>query len=123
MSRADLSAAAAAARQLLGPAIPTGYIVAIVKAADCHPDRPANGRGLCRSCYATAWAHRSHTNHPTKQRHRTTADFAADYALLRSEGHTRRQIASRLGMNYPAVTAAYARAVRRGLLTADRRAS
>lgn len=119
--RADLADATAAAQQLLASVIPTGYVVTIVKAAECHPDRPTNGRGLCRSCYAIAWLNRTHANWPAKQNHRSTADFAADFAVLRDQGYTRHQIAERLGMRYPAVNAAYRRAVHAGLLEPDRR--
>lgn len=50
----------------------------------------------------------------------TTAEFAAEYALLRSEGSSRRLIAERLGMTRHAVDQAYKRAVSKGLLSPDR---
>ena len=85
----------------------------------CHPNRELFARSLCKDCYDYHRRHDTLDHHPRKQR--PTADFAADYQLLRSEGHTRRQIAERLGMRRNTVDAAYARAVRRGLLTPDRR--
>lgn len=85
----------------------------------CHPNRELFARSLCKDCYDYHRRHDTLAHHPRKQR--PTADFAADYQLLRSEGHTRRQIAERLGMRRNTVDAAYARAVRRGLLTPDRR--
>jgi predicted transcriptional regulator len=51
----------------------------------------------------------------------STEDFATEYALLRSEGFGRRQIADRLGMTRHAVDQAYLRATRKNLLTPDRR--
>jgi hypothetical protein len=48
-------------------------------------------------------------------------DFAAEYDHLRTYGHTRQEIALRLGMTRDAVDQAYIRAVRDGLLTPDRR--
>lgn len=83
----------------------------------CHPRSEMFARGLCERCYEYHRRNNSLATHP--RRHRRTADFAADYALLRSEGHTRRQIAERLGMRRNTVDAAYARAVRQGLLTPD----
>jgi transcriptional regulator with XRE-family HTH domain len=50
-----------------------------------------------------------------------TRCFIADYEHLRASGLSRNQIAERLGMERAAVDAAYIRAVRRGLLTPDRR--
>ncbi|WP_203824385.1 hypothetical protein [Actinoplanes palleronii] len=50
-------------------------------------------------------------------------DFAAEYELLRSTGLTRSQIAGRLHMTRAAIDQAYVRAVRAGLLAADRRAA
>lgn len=88
--------------------------------AGCHRDRPMRAQGLCGSCYTMAW---NHGRLPEKQSHRKRIDFVADYVMLRSEGYTRRQIAERLRMSYTAVTNAYRRAVRAGLLTADRRTS
>ena len=87
--------------------------------ATCHPDRPVNGRGLCRGCYSNA--HRDGRLHQHQLVRRPRADFVPDYRLLRSEGYTRRQIAERLAMTYSALTAHYYRAVRAGDLTPDRR--
>jgi hypothetical protein len=50
-----------------------------------------------------------------------TADFADEYAHLRAYGYTRNHIAERLGITRSAVDQAYLRAVRKGLLTPDRR--
>ena len=85
----------------------------------CHPRNELFARGLCERCYEYHRRNNSLSSHP--RRHRPTADFAADYAVLRAEGHTRRQIAERLGMRRNTVDAAYARAVRLGLLIPDRR--
>ncbi len=51
----------------------------------------------------------------------SAADFAHEYDHLRDYGHTRAEIALRLGMSRTAIDAAYIRAVRNGLLTPDRR--
>lgn len=87
----------------------------------CHPTRDLFARGLCEGCYDY------HRRQGTLDHHgRTTrpvAEFAADFALLRSEGYTRRQIAERLGMRRNTVDAAYRRAVKRGLLAPDRRSA
>lgn len=112
----------AAARRLLTD-VRTPLVLVHARPATCHPGRPLVARGLCASCYNVAWrAGRLHMCPPIR-RVRSRADFVADYTLLRSEGHTRGQIADRLRMSYPAVTAAYARAVRAGALTPDRRAA
>lgn len=116
----DHAQLAAAATQLLRPALPAGYVVAIARAATCHPNRPANGRGLCRSCWTAAQRNGTLQQHARTRTIRTQAEFVADYELLRSEGYTRRQIAERLGMRYDAVTRAYGEAVRKGVLTPDR---
>jgi hypothetical protein len=50
-----------------------------------------------------------------------SADFAIEYDLLRTDGLSRKQIATRLHMSRSAIDAAYIRAVRAGLLTPDRR--
>jgi hypothetical protein len=112
----------AAARRILDtkPRRP-GLVLVHATPAKCHPDRPLDARGLCHSCYTTAWRNKNLVEHPRTRTRRSLADFVADYELLRSEGYTRRQIAERLDMNYPAVTAAYLRAVDAGLLTPDRR--
>jgi hypothetical protein len=101
--------------------IPDGYVVVIAKAANCHPDRPVNGRGLCNSCYTIA--HRTGTLelHDRARPTRTVDEFAAEYELLRSDGLGRRRIAERLGVTRAAVDKAYIAAVSRGLLTPDRR--
>lgn len=101
--------------------LPDGYVVVIAKAAECHPDRPVNGRGLCNSCYTIA--HRTGTldRHQRARPTRTVEEFAEEYALLRSDGLGRRRIAERLGVTRAAVDKAYIAAVSRGLLTPDRR--
>ena len=78
--------------------------------ASCHPDRIAHARHLCRNCYETAWKRGTHLQHPPQKDQRSRADFIADYVMLRSLGHTRQQIADRLGMTRAAVDAAYYRA-------------
>lgn len=107
----------AAARRLLGRRL----VLVHARPATCHPDRPINARGLCDSCYETHWRNGTLDQFPTKRTQRRREDFVADYELLRSEGYTRRQIADRLGMKYPALHRAYRRAVVAGALTPDRR--
>lgn len=88
--------------------------------ASCHPDRPAHARHLCRNCYETAWKRGTHHKHPAQRDQRLRADFVADYRLLRSLGHTRQQIADRLGMSRAGVNAAYYRARDAGELPRER---
>jgi hypothetical protein len=88
------------------------------RGALCHPRRELFARGLCEACYAHHRDRGTHTRFAGVQRR--TADFAADYAPLRAEGYTRRQIAERLGMRRNTVDAAYGRAVKAGLLQPDR---
>jgi hypothetical protein len=111
----------AAAHRLLTR--PARLILVHGNPATCHPGRPVNARGLCDSCYETHWRAGTLDQFPTRRTQRTRADFVADYQLLRSEGYTRRQIAERLGMRYPAVNQAYHRAVVAGDLTPDRRSA
>jgi hypothetical protein len=87
----------------------------------CHPDRPAHARHLCRSCYETAWKRGTLHRHQPQKAQRSRADFIADYRMLRRQGHTRQQIADRLGMNLAAVHAAYYRAARAGDLPREHR--
>lgn len=116
----DLLAAARSAAARLDT--PPGYIAVIVKAADCHPDRPVNGRGLCNSCYTLAQRNGTLDKHTlARPERRSLAEFAEEYRLLRSEGYGRRHIAERLGVTRSAVDRAYLTAVTRGLLTPDRR--
>lgn len=96
------------------------HLLKLVRAASCHPARELAARGLCHSCYTVAYRAGRHTQYPPCRKVRDRADFVADYVLLRSEGHTRHQIAERLGMTYAAVTAAYLRATRAGDLAMDR---
>lgn len=109
----------AAARRLLTTRRP--LVLVHARPATCHPARPVNARGLCDSCYETHWKRGTLAQFPTKRTMRSRQDFVADYALLRSEGYSRRQIADRLGMKYPALHRAYCRAVAAGALTPDRR--
>jgi hypothetical protein len=109
----------ATARRLLTQ--PTRLVLVHARPATCHPDRPVNARGLCDSCYEKHWQAGTLAQFPTRRTMRSRQDFVADYQLLRSEGHTRRQIAERLGMTYFGVCAAYRRAVNAGALTPDRR--
>lgn len=111
----------AAARRILDRPPRTKLALVYARPATCHPDRPLLARGLCRSCYETARSNGTLGHHAPKRTLRSRDDFVADYELLRSEGHTRRQIAERLGMSYPGVTNAYLRAVRSGRLRPDRR--
>lgn len=111
----------AAARRILARRPMPRLVLVHSRPATCHPDRPVNARGLCDSCYQTAWKAGKLHQHPLQRVQRSSADFIADYELLRSEGHTRQQIADRLGMTYNAVTTAYVRAVRAEALTPDRR--
>lgn len=116
----QLPALEAAARRLLARSRPGPYV--LVPAATCHPSRPAHARGACRPCYQTHWA--AGTVDQLAERRRDQwrrRHFTADYALLRSEGYTRAQIAERLGMKKNTLDAAYLRAVRAGDLTPDRR--
>jgi arylamine N-acetyltransferase len=107
----------ATARRLLTQ--PARLVLVHARPATCHPDRPYFARTLCVGCYDH---HRGQgTLHRFPRQQRSTGEFAADYALLRSEGHTRTQIAERLGMRRNTVDAAYRRAIRAGALTPDRR--
>jgi hypothetical protein len=108
-----------AARRILDR--PARLVLVHARPATCHPDRPVNARGLCDSCYQTAWQNGTLTQHPTKRTMRSRDHFVADYELLRSEGYTRGQIAERLRMTHGAVSRAYWRAIRAGALTPDRR--
>lgn len=119
--RDHLAAFEAAARRILSDQHRPRLVLVCARPAACHPERPVSARGLCHSCYNRAWRTGSLDMHPAAQR--AQADFVADYELLRAEGHTRRQIADRLGMTYAAVTAAYGRAVAAGVLSPDRRAA
>lgn len=110
----------AAARRLLTTTRPRLVLVA-ARPARCHPNRAANARGLCDSCYQTAWNRGELDQHPTTRTQRRRIDFIADYELLRSEGYGRTAIARRLGMTRGAVDRAYWRAVRAGDLEPDRK--
>jgi hypothetical protein len=109
----------AAARRLLTTPARTRLVVVHARPATCHPDRPYFARTLCTGCYDHHRRRGTLDRFPQQQR--PAGHFAADYALLRSEGYTRRQIAERLGMRRNSVDAAYRRAVRAGALTPDRR--
>ena len=86
--------------------------------AACHPRQRHYARGLCCACYEH---HRSQgTLDRFPRMKRPTADFAADYAELRAQGHSRSQIAWRLGIRRNTLDAAYRRAVAAGALTPDR---
>lgn len=117
--RDQLAEFEAAARRMLGRQ--PRLVLIHARAADCHPDRPVRGRGLCDPCYAVARHRRRLDEYPTRRTIRFRAEFVADYELLRSERYTRAQIAERLRMTRPAVDQAYLRAVRAGDLTPDRR--
>jgi hypothetical protein len=120
--RDQLDAFEAAARRLLTQPARRLVLVA-ARPARCHPDRPVNARGLCDSCYQTAWNRGELDQHPTSRTQRRRVDFIADYEMLRSEGYGRTAIARRLGMTRGAVDRAYWRAVRAGDLDPDRRSA
>lgn len=109
----------AAARRLLDrPWHHPGLVLVYARPATCHPARPLMARGLCRRCYQLQYLGGDLSN----VRHiRRRAEFVSDYELLRSEGHTRAQIADRLGMTIGALNKAYLRAVRAGDMEPDRR--
>lgn len=107
----------AAARRLLTQPPPRLRLV-YARPATCHPRRPLYARGLCQTCYRIDYTGGTLAN---VRRIRRRVDFVADYVLLRSEGHTRAQIADRMGMSIGALNKAYLRAVRAGDLTPDRR--
>lgn len=117
--RDHLPAFEAAAQRLLAAPPRPRLVVVHARPASCHPERPYFARGLCTGCYDHH--RRRGTLHRFPPQQRSTGHFAADYALLRSEGFTRAQIAERLGMRRNTVDAAYRRAVRAGALTPDRR--
>ncbi|MBB3099328.1 hypothetical protein FHR83_007034 [Actinoplanes campanulatus] len=117
----DLAETLTTARQLLAPDIPAGYVVVIVKAADCHPDRPVGARGLCRSCYETACRNGTERQHNPQRQHRPVAEFAEEYDSLADQGLTTKQIAERLGVGREAVYRARRRAISMGLLGPDGR--
>lgn len=83
--------------------------------ATCHPDREHLGRGLCRPCWSRAKNTDTLYDHPRATRSR--ADLLADWRMLRGQGHTKRQIAERLGMTFRALDQALVRARRDGALT------
>lgn len=85
----------------------------------CHPAKRHFGRRLCSGCYEVHRLRGTLIDFPRVKR--TGADFAEDYTELRSAGLGRTAIAERIGMSRNAVDLAYGRAVRRGLLTPDRR--
>ncbi|WP_328465505.1 hypothetical protein OHA21_43765 [Actinoplanes sp. NBC_00393] len=120
--RDQLPAFEAAARRLLGHR-PKPTRTRASRPATCHPSSAHYARGLCRRCYDHHHDHGTLTSHATTRWRLRTAEFAAEYALLRSDGHTRTAIAARLGVTRNAVDQAYRRAVRAGLLTPDRRAA
>ena len=64
--------------------------------ASCHPERLVFARGACRACYQAAWERGTHIDFPAAQRGRE--EFAADYAVLRGRGLSRRRIAEEMGM-------------------------
>jgi hypothetical protein len=116
--RTQLPAFEAAARRILRPRRRL-TLVPVRRPALCHPTREHFSRGLCRGCYEHHRWNGTLADFP--RANLPTDDFAADYALLRSEGYTRAQCAERLGMRRGTVDKAYGRAVAAGLLTPDRR--
>lgn len=88
--------------------------------ACCQQTKRLQGRHICSHCWGVHNRAGTLDTHP-----RTTtrvADFADDYATLRAQQYTRRQIAERLRMTPDAVQKAYSRAVARGLIEPDSRA-
>jgi DNA-binding Lrp family transcriptional regulator len=83
----------------------------------CDTLQRLTGRGLCQADYE------HHRRAGTLDRYpratRPTRDFAEDYAALRAQLYTRRQIADRLDMTPAAVQKAYSRAVAAGHLEPD----
>jgi hypothetical protein len=109
-----------AARRLLNTRRP--LVLVHDRPANCHPDRPVVARNLCRPCYDHAWSEGTLGQHPTKHRsRRRLEEFVDMWELLRPEGATLLTVADRLGMTRGAASQAHHRAVRRGLLTPDRR--
>lgn len=79
----------------------------------CHPNRRHHARGLCDNCYPVIRRRHRLADYPPVVRSREA--FLEDYTLLRSEGHTRGQIAERLGLTRGAVDQAISRARRAGV--------
>jgi transposase-like protein len=78
-----------------------------------HPSK-VRGRGLCRPCHRTVWRQGTLLDYPRLTRSR--ADVLADYLHLREDGHSLRQIAERMGMQYGSLCRALQRARRAGAL-------
>lgn len=77
----------------------------------CHPDQPYAARFRCERCYDRARKRRALIDLPRITR--SADELLDDYALLRSEGYTRLQIAERLGIDVRALDQALYRARRR----------
>lgn len=69
------------------------------------------GRGLCSPCY-THLTPDERLDYPRLRMPRD--EFAEEWELLRSEGYTKRQAATRLGMTYKTFERAYWRAKKAG---------
>jgi hypothetical protein len=76
--------------------------------ARCRRLMRIKARRLCNTCSFWAYANRTHIDFPRVNR--STEELMADYHLLRSEGHTDRQIAERLGMKLGSLRRALQRA-------------
>lgn len=81
---------------------------------DCRAPLRAkhNSRGRCRPCLYRHQRAGTHLDLPTLVRPRR--DLIDDYLLLRGEGHTRRQIAARLGIRRNSLDRAIQRAGQAG---------
>jgi hypothetical protein len=89
-----------------------------------HPLHPANqrgvyalehhGRGLCSTCHR--WARHTGRLLDYERTSRSREDLLEDYRMLRGQGHSRVQIAERLGMKLTSLDTALLRARRDGAL-------
>ena len=64
--------------------------------ARCARVRKIEARGLCGSCYTTAWREGELIDYP--RRSLTRDEFIEEFDLLSGQGFNRTQIAERLGM-------------------------
>lgn len=78
----------------------------------CHPGRRHYGRRLCKQCYDAAYRQGRTADFPSVTRR--ADDMLDDFALLRSEGYDRRQIAARLRIDVRTLDKALYRARLRG---------
>jgi hypothetical protein len=78
------------------------------------PQDPSShhGHGLCRPCWRYCRSRDLLVDYERLSRSR--ADLLEDYGMLREQGHTKPQIAERLGMKLPSLDTALLRARRDG---------